>query len=258
MRKSKTKSAADLGSSLTSLRKAFSLLGTVTNAPQPLTIAEAAAAAKISRPTGYRIVEALVAEDYLSQDSFGRLHIGLAALPLAAKVLDTHRMRMEALPALQDLSKSTGRRANLGVLYRGRVLHIAGAEKPSLPVRYARFGKIVPLHCTAMGKALLAYYPEERVKALIEAQGMKAYTPNTIISYRKLTKELAEVRKNGFAVCNEEHVPGLFAVAAMVWQGGGPVASLGLLGRDLPSVLATSDKVRQAAELISHRLDGAD
>lgn len=258
MRKSKTKTSADLGSSITSLRKAFSLLNAVASAGPPPTIAEASAAAKISRPTGYRIVEALLAEGHLSQDSFGRLHIGFAALPLAAKVLDTNRLRMEALPTLQELSKSTGRRANLGVLYRGRILHIAGAEKPSLPVRYARFGKIVPLHCTAMGKALLAYLPEERVKELIDAQGMKPYTPNSITSYKKLVAELAEVRKNGFAVANEEHVPGLFAVAAMVRQGANPVASLGLLGRDLPSVLATSDKVIQAAEIISHRLDGAD
>jgi DNA-binding IclR family transcriptional regulator len=258
MAKPKTKSSADLGSSITSLRKAFSLLNAVAASSQPLTIAEASAAAKISRPTGYRIVEALIAEGHLSQDSFGRLHVGFASLPLAAKVLDTNRLRMEALPALQDLSKSTGRRTNLGVLYRGRILHIVGAEKPSLPIRYARFGKIVPLHCSAMGKALLAYLPEDRVKALIESQGMKALTPNTITSYKALMKDLEAVRKNGFSVSNEEHVPGLFAVGAVVRDASGPIASIGLLGRDLESVLATTDKVIHTAEIVSHRMDRTD
>lgn len=258
MRKPKAQLSSDLGSSITSLRKAFSLLNAVAGAARPLTIAEASAAAKISRPTGYRIVEALMAEGHLSQDSFGRLHVGFASLPLAAKVLDTNRLRMEALPLLQDLSKSTGRRANLGVLYRGQILHIAGAEKPSLPIRYARFGKIVPLHCSAMGKALMAYLPEDRVKELIEAQGMKAFTPNTTTSLKKFLKEMEEIRKNGFAVSNEEHVPGLFAVAAMVRGESGPIASIGLLGRDLPSVLATSDKVCFTAEVISHKMDRTD
>jgi IclR family acetate operon transcriptional repressor len=252
------KSPPNLGSSITSLRKAFSLLNAIAASNQPLTIAAASAAAKISRPTGYRVVGALLAEGYLSQDAFGRLHVGFAALPLAAKALDTSRLRMEALTALQDLSKSTGRRSNLGVLYRGRILHIVGAEKPSLPVRYARFGKIVPLHCSAMGKALLAYLPEERVKSLLQAQGMEALTRTTITSYRSLMKDLDKVRKNGFSVSNEEHVSGLFAVGAVVRDASGPVASIGLLGRDLESVLAAADKVIQTAEIVSHRMDRTD
>lgn len=258
MAKQKITSSPDLGSSITSLRKAFALLNAVAASSQPLTIAEASAAANLSRPTGYRIVEALIAESHLSQDASGRLHVGFSSLPLAAKVLDTNRLRMEALPALQELSKSTGRRANLGVLYRGQILHIVGAEKPSLPIRYARFGKIVPLHCSAMGKALLAYLPEDHVQALIDSQGMKAHTPNTLTTYKALMKELKTVRKNGFSVSNQENVVGLFAVAAMVRGESGPIASIGLLGRSLQSVLATADKVIHTAEIVSHCMDRAD
>ena len=156
------------------------------------------------------------------------------------------------------MSKSTGRRANLGVLYRGQILHIVGAEKPSLPIRYARFGKIVPLHCSAMGKALLAYLPEDQVKALIDSQGLRAHTKNTITTFKAFMKELETVRKNGFSVSNEENVAGLFAVAAMVRGESGPIASIGLLGRSLPSVLATSDKVIHTAEVISHCMDRAE
>jgi DNA-binding IclR family transcriptional regulator len=264
MKKPKAKSSAESSSadngtsSITTLRKALSLLGAIANAERPLTIAEASAAAKISRPTGYRIVQALMAESLLMQDSFGRLHVGFATLPLAAKVLDTTRLRAEAMPILQELSKNTGRRANLGILYRNRILHIAGAEKPSLPVLYARFGKIVPLHCSAMGKALIAYLPEDQVKAMIESQGMPALTPNTITSYKRLKQELADVRDKGFAWSNAEHVPGLYAVAAVVRGGGKPIASIGLLGRDLESVLATSALVIQAAEAVSHRIERTD
>jgi DNA-binding IclR family transcriptional regulator len=71
-------------------------------------------------------------------------------------------------------------------------------------------------------------------------------------------KDLETVRKNGFSVSNQEHVGGLFAVAAMVRGESGPIASIGLLGRDLPSVLATSDKVIHTAEIVSHRMDRAD
>ena len=87
---------------------------------------------------------------------------------------------------------------------------------------------------------------------------MTAMTPKKLTTYKALAKDLESVRKNGFAIANEEHVPGLFAVAAMVRGESGPIASIALIGRELEPVLATADKVMHTAEVISHRMDRAD
>ena len=157
-------------SAVKSLRKALTVLNAVAGADRPLTVAEVAINAGIARPTAYRFVQTLVAAGYLMQDpADGRLSVGFAVLPLASSLLDRNRMRVAALPHLQALAQQTGERANLGVLYRDRVMYVAGVEKPALPTIYSRFGKSAPAHCSSLGKAILAYLPEAELRALLDA-----------------------------------------------------------------------------------------
>jgi IclR family acetate operon transcriptional repressor len=110
-------------SAVKSLRKALAVLNVVASADRPLTVAEVAIDAGIARPTAYRFVQTLVGSGYLAQDPVdGRLSVGFAVLPLASSLLDRNRMRIEALPHLQSLAQQTGERANLGILYRDRVM----------------------------------------------------------------------------------------------------------------------------------------
>lgn len=182
-------------SAVKSLRKALTVLNTVANADRPLTVAEVAINAGIARPTAYRFVQTLVASGYLTQDpADGRLSVGFAVLPLASSLLDRNRMRIAALPHLQSLAQQTGERANLGILYRDRVMYVAGVEKPALPTIYSRFGKSAPAHCSSLGKAILAFQSETEVHALLSRKPLIAFTPTTITGHAAFTKELAETR----------------------------------------------------------------
>ena len=163
-------------SAVKSLRKALTVLNAVAGADRPLTVAEVAINSGIARPTAYRFVQTLVAAGYLTQDpADGRLSMGFAVLPLASSLLDRNRMRKEALPHLQSLAQQTGERANLGVLYRDRVMYVAGVEKPALPTIYSRFGKSAPAHCSSLGKAILAYLSEAEVRALLARKPLAAH-----------------------------------------------------------------------------------
>ena len=130
-----------------SLRKALAVLNVVANADHPLTVANVAINAGIARPTAYRFVQTLVAAGYLTQDpADARLSVGFAVLPLASSLLDRNRMRVAALPHLQSLAQQTGERANLGILYRDRVMYVAGVDvevaheaDPTRPVTQALF-----------------------------------------------------------------------------------------------------------------------
>ncbi len=247
----------DLDRSLVkSLRKAMAVLNAVAQAERPPTVAEAAIASAIPRPTAYRLVQSLVAEGHLMQDpADGRLSIGFAVLPLAASLLDRNRMRIEALPHLHALAQKTGERANLGILYRDRVLYIAGVEKPALPTIYSRFGKTVPAHCCSLGKAILAHLPESELRELLARQPLTAFTPNSITNRTAFMRELAETRSRSYAVDRAENVPGSYCVATTIFDAQNrPLGAIGLSGRALEPLVKQRDLLRHTAEVISHML----
>lgn len=239
-----------------SLRKALSVLNAIASASHPLTVAEVAISSGIARPTAYRFVQTLVASGYLMQDPLdGRLSIGYSVLPLASSVLDRNRMRIEALPYLQSLAERTGERANLGILYRDRVLYVAGIEKPALPTIYSRFGKNAPAHCSSLGKAILAYLPEAEIQAFLNRKPLDHYTPTTITSRVEFAEELAQTRARGYAIDRAEYNPGSFCLAAPIFDANSrPIGAIGVSGRALEPLIKHQEFVRQTAEIISHHL----
>lgn len=239
-----------------SLRKALTVLNVIAAADHPLTVAEVAVNAAIARPTAYRFVQTLVAAGYLAQDPLdGRLSVGFAVLPLASSLLDRNRMRIEALPHLQNLANETGERANLGILYRDQVLYIAGVEKPALPTIYSRFGKNAPAHCSSLGKAVLAYLPETDIRALLSRKPLALWTQTTITGMAEFMNELAETRARGYAIDRAEHAPGSCCVAAPIFDANNrPIGAIGVSGRELEPLIKHQELVRQTAEIISHHM----
>ena len=238
------------------LGKALNLLEAVATFPHPPTVSELALGIGVSRPTAYRLVQTLVAADFLQQDpNDARLTIGLAVLPLASSLLDRNRLRLGAMPHLQALAQKMNARVNLGILYRQQVLLLAGAEKPNLPTIYSRFGRAIPLHASGLGKAILAWLPPERATALLEANQMTARTPNTITTMAAMRRELAAIRARGFATENAESTPTSSCIAAAILDANGfPVGAVSASGRSLEAIMGEAAQVVGAAELISHLL----
>jgi DNA-binding IclR family transcriptional regulator len=239
-----------------SLQKALAVLEEVAIAEKPLRTAEVALAVGISRPTAYRIVHTLIAEGYLFQDpQSGRLSIGYSVLRQSASLLDSNRMRIEALPHLQHLANVSRERTNLGILHKNKVLYLAGVEKPTLPTIYSRFGRSAPAHCCSLGKAILAHLSEKQVQELIRAEPLIAQTPNSIISAARFFDELEEIRKRGYATDNEEHMAQSFCVAATIFDGQNrAVGAIGLSGKRMDSLIEHVPVLRMTADKISHVL----
>ena len=244
------------GGSFKSLKKALAILDAVGSAVVPPRIAEAAINAGVSRPTAYRIVQTLIANGYLAQDpQSGRLSIGLSVLMLSSSLLDSNRLRLEALPHLETLAKASGERTNLGILHQNQVLYLAGVEKPTLPTIYSRFGKTAPAHCSSLGKAILAHLPEAELQALLAAAPLKPMTPHSITSMRRFMKELETVRKQGYAVDREEHVLNSCCVAVPIFDNQRRVVgSIGISGEAVERLLEHLPMLRHKAELIAHKL----
>lgn len=239
-----------------SLGKALGVLTAIAGFDRPPTIAEVASVAGVTRPTAYRLIRTFIAEGFVERNPIdGRLIIGYAMLPLAASVLDRNRLRLEAMPHLQMLAQQTGFRANVGILHRGKVLYLAGIEKPSLPTIYTRFGKTVSAHSSSLGKAILAFMPEDDALKIIQENLLIAETVHTITSKEKLLVELEETRQRGYAIDREENVSGSFCISAPIFEGrNNVVGATGISASSLDDILPESQRVREIAELISHKL----
>lgn len=244
------------GSPVLTLIKAMDVLETVAEGGIGMTTAEIAARLGLNRSTIHRLVQTLVQQRYLKPAATGRgFEIGLKFLPLAARQLDTHRVRLAALPHLATLAREAGERANLGVLFEDQLLYLAGVEKPDLPVMYSRFGKLAPVHCCSLGKAILSTYDEASQRAFLLRRPLIRQTASTHTDVDAVIADLAETARRGYAIDDEEHIASGWCVAAPVYDAGAEaVAAVGVSGGRREHVLGMADSVRRAAEIITHLL----
>ena len=245
---------ADL-SAVKTLRKALAILDAFAAAERPLTVAEVAIRAGVTRPTAHRLIQTLVGEGYLAQEpGDSRIVPGYSVLQLAASLLDTNLIRLESLPHLEALARLSGERVSLGILHRHEMLYLAGVEKPSLPTIYSRFGKTSPAYCSAIGKSILAHLPEAELRAYLQHQPLIKHTETTIVDEAALRAELAEVRRKGFALDREEFSAGNACVGSPILLHGRPVAAVAVISRSLEPLLTHTEVVQHTAEVISHVL----
>lgn len=193
-----------------------------------LSLAQLVHRTELPKSTAYRMAERLVGIGWLDRVG-GRYRLGLRLFELGGMVHQRHELREHALPFMQDLYELTHEIVHLGLLDGLEVLYIdkiAGHRHLALPTRV---GGRMPLHCTALGKALLAGAPANVVDAVI-AKGLHARTPYTVVVPNVLLHELEVVRYQGYAVEREESGLGWSCVAASVCSFGQTVAAISVCG----------------------------
>jgi len=237
------------------LRKALIILDEISDSNQPMTIAEVATKVGVTRPTAHRLVQTLIRGGYLSQHPRdGKITPGYSILQLAGRLLDANRLRVESLPHLESLARSCGERTNLGILHNSRLLYLAGIEKPNLPTIYTRFGKTIPAYCSSLGKAILANLSEEDLKEYLAATKLSPFTKSTITDKTAFLRELIEIRRQSYAVDNEEHTPGVFCISSAILLGGEPIGAIGVTARSLETLMPHLHAIKHTAEVITHVL----
>src|SRR4029077_15750905 len=161
-------------------------------------------------------------------DETGKYRLGLALFELGS--LGRRRMDVAHAPRQtpRELLETTGETVQLGIIDHHSVLYVYEMESRRAIRMAAAVGARAPLHCTAVGKVLLAAQPEEYVTQVLDL-GLKAYTPNTIVKRETLMETLAEVTQRGCATDDEESETGLRAIASPVRNHTGAViAAVGL------------------------------
>lgn len=189
----------------------------------------------------------------------GKYRLGLKLLDWGMQVLRRMDLRRDALPFLRELNEKTREMVHLTVYDHDAAIYIEKIESPT-PLRvYSEVGKAAPLHCTGVGKVLMAALSKEKLTELLKRYPLRRCTPNTITDIAALKSELSRIRAQGFAMDNEEHEQHIRCVAAPIQNHTGKVvASISIAGpttRVTPArVPELIEAVKEAAGKISTRL----
>jgi len=230
-------------SEIQSLARGLKILDLLGQAQDGVSVTELAEALGVDKGSASRLVATLARYGYAEKDEgTRRYHLGPQVVSLSRSVLARLPLREAAKPYLRQLMEATGECAHLAVPAQGRVLYIDQVESPATLRVNAAVGTMNPLHCTALGKALLAF------GGLDLPARLEPFTPRTITDPESLRRHLDEVRRLGYAVDDEEFDPGVRCIAVPVFDfRGRVVGSIGISG---PATRVTHERLPEMAAAV--------
>lgn len=241
------------------LERAFDLLEELARAQEPMGLSELAQAASMSKSTVHRITHTMVDRGYVEQTLEGRYTIGPKMFHTLGYHINSLELQTEAKPYLAVLKRTLGLTAHLGIL-DGKYVSYIEKEAPDWDEEaYTEVGYRSPAYCSSMGKCLLACLSRGELEEVLYDYNFEAHTPNTFTRKDAFVKYLHEVRRQGWAMDNEEYEIGHRCVAAPVFNyRGDAIAALGVSGttESIPDdeVDRIAQQVVLAAKRISERM----
>ena len=204
------------------LNKTFSILEILLRHGSAMNMTEISKKLKLYPSTIHRILDTLKYWGYVEQDPHTQEYqLGLKVLELGMAKLQQMDLVKEATPYLKELVKLCNETIHLGVLEEGEVLYLAKEESSKTIRMISYVGKRAPLHCTALGKVLLAHLSAEEREKILGEKVLPRLTENTITNKRELEKELDKIKEQGFALDREENEKDVCCIAAPIrnYQG---------------------------------------
>ncbi|MBZ5497392.1 MAG: IclR family transcriptional regulator [Acidobacteriia bacterium] len=211
------------------LHKTLDILETIRESRSGLALTDLARALGLPKPTAYRIMATLEGRGYIARNPAGHYLVARKLFDLQQDESEEQALLRAAQPVMVRLVDSSRETVNLGVLDGAEVVVISTVESPQSIRMSSKVGNRRYFHSTALGKVLLSGLPEKEVRRLIRIQGLPRLTPRTIVSKQALASELELVRRQGYAMDNEENeADGRCLGAPIVGVGGRIVAALSI------------------------------
>jgi len=220
-------------------------------------VTDIAAATGVSKSTVHRILQSLVEWGFARSDGSGGYEPGPRILTLAGRVMTRFDPARQAADALKALHERTGYTTHFAIRSGDEAVYVQKLEGRRPYQMPSRVGMSLRLHSTAIGKSILAHLPEDEVRAIAERTGLSPLTPNTLATTEDLLEHLVRVRAAGYAVDEEENVPGVLCVGAPVFDHTGQVLggiSISALAMDMSRAdleLLAPEVVKAAREVSS-------
>lgn len=234
---------------MTSLDKALAILDTL-GARSRAGVKELAQQTGMPPSTIHRLLATLARCGYVRQDpATKQYHLSLKLLELGAKVRIDLDIVVAARPHMRRLMEKSGETVNLVMFDAGEAVYVEQEANTRAMLRmFTRVGARVPLYCSGVGKAFLAWLGDEAALEYFIKVDKKRHTQGTIMEPDGLLQELRTIRQTGYAVDDEEMEAGVRCVAALIFQAGPAVA--GAMSISGPSARLPSERLPELANLL--------
>jgi DNA-binding IclR family transcriptional regulator len=206
-----------------SIEKAIRVLDLFDKRTRQLTATEIAKSLNTTPSVIYPVLRTLETHGYLMRDGQKRYGLGYKLLERANLVLQQTDLYTLAKPNLRELATAWSVNAHMGVFYASSVLYLHREVGGGRVIIGEMTGLREPAYCTALGKTLLAFLPEEEFDSYLSTEHLSLFTPYTIVDTAELRLERGRIREHGFAISDEEAHEGVIGVGAPVTDFRGDV-----------------------------------
>lgn len=207
------------------LSRGLQIIDILAQSRDGLGVSDIARRSGLSKSSTHRLLQTLAQEGFIAQDGdSSRYRLSLKLLWLASSLVDGLGLDQLVRPLLEELAAATRETVHMAMLDGNMAVYVVKIDSPNSIRMYSRVGRPVPLHCTGLGKAILAHLPDERAREIVAAEGLSRRTVNTITEPKALFDHLAQVRARGYALDEEEHEEGVRCIAAPVFDHENRVA----------------------------------
>jgi DNA-binding IclR family transcriptional regulator len=244
---------------LPSVDRTITVLEFIAQSKRGCSVSEISRNLALPKSSTFLVLATLVNRGYLKKSAeTDKYYFGVNLVKLSRKVLGNLDLRDVAKPFLNSLMKRTGLVVHLAVLADVEAVLVDRACPRGSSVGADWIGRALDINCTGVGKALVAFLPEEQFNQLIGAKRFARHNENTIVTIRGLKRELARVREQGYALDDEEDELGLRCIGTPIFDAEHKtVAAVSVAGttKDIPldRVQNLAATLRQAADEISRR-----
>jgi DNA-binding IclR family transcriptional regulator len=205
-----------------SVARALQLLEVLARENREVTLTEIAEKMKWPKSTTHGLLATLRDYRFVDQSPIsGRYHLGVRLFELGHLVAKSWDIRSVALPQMQRLNQEYGEMVQLATEEHGECLYIEKLESRHFMHIVSEAGARLPMHCSALGKMLLAHKSASEVKWILDRNGMERFTRRTITDVKQMEKELAKIREQGHSVDDREIMDGLRCIAAPIFDKEG-------------------------------------
>jgi IclR family pca regulon transcriptional regulator len=215
-----------------SLVRGLDVLSLFTSEDPALSLTEIVHRLNLTKSSVFRVLATLETGGYLERDATTRRYRpSLKVLQLGFTAINKLEVRQIARPYLERLAQELDETVSLSMLRGTDVIYVDRIRNRAIFGVLLDIGSRQPAHCTTMGKVLLANLSQEDLERFLHRAELKPYTPRTIVTRTALLAEREGVRKNGYAICDQELAMGLRAAGAPIHDNTGKtVAAINVSG----------------------------
>ncbi|MDN4524241.1 IclR family transcriptional regulator [Fictibacillus fluitans] len=200
-----------------SVDRALRILDLFDEYESELKITDISARMNLHKSTVHSLLKTLQHYNYIEQNiENGKYKLGMKLFERGNFVIHNLDIRSVAKKHLMELSMKTGNTIHLVILDGKEGVYIDKVEGSAATILYSRIGRRIPVHCSAVGKALVAFKSQEELAAILKDYEYISQTPKTITNEEDFLTELNNVRKEGFAVDNQENEAGVSCISVPI------------------------------------------